>query len=177
MLKFINIVSLITLILGISPLIEANTFDVLIHSINKGKLHKSGRLEVQIVSKTESDFNVEIKYSLKKKSIYPIPDSVLNGSTDITLPIDFAHESGYIKLEEVGEIKVGKATVTFLKRVNYKNLYDCYQFQVTPKNGKWIGTFLYHPDVTSVGWVTSEITIKKIPIIGDYTMTSQMIEE
>ena len=169
-----RIIAFITLILGLNVKGQASDIEVLKHSINKGKLHKGGSLEIKITERTDTEIKVDIKYDLKKKSFYPIPSKVLKGSTDINLPKEFATEEGYLKLKEQGQIKVKKATVKFLKHVNYQDLYDCYQFQVIPHNGEWVGKFLYHPDVASVGWVIADITITDIPVIGSYRMTSQM---
>lgn len=168
----LRILPFIALFLGLQLSTYAKN-EILTHSINRGKLHKGGKLEIQITSETETQINVRIKYNLKKKSFYPIPDKVLNGSTSIKLPKSFATEEGYIRLKEQGQIKVQKANVKFIKHVDYKGLYDCYQFEVTPHNGEWVGTFLYHPDLPSVGWASADITIIDIPIIGSYRMTSQ----
>lgn len=146
--------------------------EVITHDISEGKHHKGGEIRIEALESSEDSFIAKISYKIKKKIYIPIGNSKLRGNVEQSLPAIFSDKEGYSYLEEVGSLKVTKATVKFIKRESIGKYYDSYKIQILPDNGKWKGYLWYHPSVSGVGWLKSELTLLGIPVLGDYGLTS-----
>ncbi len=146
--------------------------EVIFHDIAKGKHHKGGEIKIESLESSDESFIAKISYKIKKKIYIPIGDSKLQGEVEQSLPNIFSDKEGYIYLEEIGSLKVTKATVKFIQRESIGEYYDSFKIQIIPDNGKWKGYLWYHPNVNGVGWLKSELTLLSIPILGDYSLSS-----
>ncbi len=144
----------------------------ILHDIAKGQHHKGGEIRIEVSSNTATSFTAKIAYKIKKKFYVPVGDSKLQGDVEQGLPKIFSTKEGYTHLEQVGSIKVDRATVKFIKRESIGEYYDAFKIEIIPDNGKWKGFLWYHPSVEGVGWIKSDLTLLSIPVLGDYSLTS-----
>jgi hypothetical protein len=146
----------------------------IIHDVTKGRHHKGGEVRIETVDSGADQFIAKLKYKIRKKIYIPISNRKLQGELEQKLPVSFSTLEGYLDLEEKGSLDLEKAIIKFVKRVDHGEYYNSFQFEILPKNGKWKATIWYHPDVKSLGWHRSEITIYAIPILGKYKVTSSI---
>jgi hypothetical protein len=144
------------------------------HSISKGKHHKGGDIVIETIDSNDESFVARLKYSLRKKFYIPISNEKLKGELDQELPKIFSTKEGYLKLEEIGVLKLEKADIKFIQRVDVNEFYDSFQFEILPHNKKWKAVIWYHPDVKSLGWHQSRITVYSIPVLGEYEINSRL---
>ena len=146
----------------------------IIHDVKRGKHHKSGEVRIETIENGSDSFTAKLKYKIKKKFYIPISNRKLQGELEQKLPNNFSSLEGYLSLEETGSLELEKATIKFIKRVDIGEYYGSFQFQIIPRNNKWKATIWYHPDVKSLGWHRSEITIFAIPVLGKYVVNSYL---
>ncbi|WP_127716069.1 hypothetical protein [Halobacteriovorax sp. HLS] len=146
----------------------------IVHEVSRGRHHKGGEVRIETVDSSADQFVAKLKYKIIKKFYIPISNSKLQGELSQELPTSFATLEGYESLERDGELDLEKATIKFVKRTDVGQYYDSFEFQILPKNGKWKATIWYHPDVESLGWHRSEITIYAIPVLGQYNVSSSL---
>ncbi|OUR97329.1 hypothetical protein A9Q84_13475 [Halobacteriovorax marinus] len=159
-------------------LFQLNSFSAekLIHKISKGKHHKGGKIELFVKERTEDSFVATIAYQIKKKFYVPISDSKLMGNVDQPLPLVFSTKEGYIQLETEKSMKVNKATLKFIARESVGRYYDTYKIEILPDNKKWKAMLWYHPSISSVGWLKTELTLLNIPVLGAYRVKSNLVK-
>ncbi|MBY0415710.1 MAG: hypothetical protein K2Q18_16165 [Bdellovibrionales bacterium] len=137
--------------------------------ITEGKLHKGGKASVEVLENSEEKYTVKLTYELYKKILVPIPSDELKGESVLDFPAEFRDERGYMELESIGSMELPKATLKFVKRINWENLPDAYQFLILPKNGKSKIDIIYHPSVKAAGWAKILITfVSSTPILNGY---------
>lgn len=144
------------------------------HTVARGKHHKGGEIIIETIRSNEDSFTARLKYSLKKKFYIPISNEKLKGELEQTLPTSFATLEGYLGLEMNGAMELEKARIEFVERVDVGQFYDSFHFVILPHNKKWKADIWYHPDVDSIGWHQSKITVYTIPILGEYELTSRL---
>ena len=146
----------------------------IVHEVSRGRHHKGGEVRIETVQASSDSFVAKLKYKIIKKFYIPISSSKLEGELAQELPSNFATLEGYESLERDGILDLEKAQIKFIKRVDIGEYYDSFQFEILPKNGKWKATIWYHPDVESLGWHQSAITIYAIPVLGQYNVSSYL---
>jgi hypothetical protein len=145
------------------------------YKVQKGKLHKGGKVHVEILPVKEK-FEVQMTYAIKKKRMVPVPEKLLEGETVMEFPQEFRTEKGYKHLEELKTMEIPKARLEFLRRVQLPNLKKAaYLLKVLPNNKKTEIEILYHPTLPAVGWEKVEITfISKIPLLDGYEVKAEL---
>jgi len=160
-----------TLLISISSYASTGT---LIHKILPGSLHKDGRLEISSEYLNTSSFKAIFKYNVVTRLLVPAPKKLKNGVHSVVLPIEFHTREGYELLATEKELSNKQATLKFLGFVDYKGLVNVYKIQISPISGKWGAVLYYHPNIAGLGWVSAELTINKLPLIGKYTLKSEL---
>ncbi len=136
------------------------------YKVNKGKLHKGGKLSISSVISSEK-FLVTLKYAIKKRALVPIPADKLNGVKTTELPFEFSSELGYIDLEKTRTKKVRKAKLQYLERTSYGRYTNAHKFLIMTDNGKSSSEVIYHPQAPGIGWVNIKIIFHSI---GGYSV-------
>jgi hypothetical protein len=141
----------------------------------KGTLHKKGTVVAKILPDPKK-YDVLLEFEVKKKSLVPVPASLLKGSKTYEFPLDFRKEDGYKKLEKEKELTIHKAVLKFVKREDIEDLKGAYFIQVLPTNKKTKIDIIYHPSLPSVGWLNVTITfISNYPILDGYELKAELI--
>lgn len=144
------------------------------YKVKPGKLHKKGKVVVNILPDVEK-YRVKMDFDVKKKDYVPVPEKLLKGTTIMEFPQQFRTEAGYRELEKKGKIEIRKAELRFVKREDIGNLKDAYFFQVRPTNKKSKIDIVYHPDLPSVGWLSVDITfLSTIPVLDGYELEARL---
>jgi hypothetical protein len=148
------------------------------YKIVKGRLHTGGSVQSStVINPTQNDqLIVEIRYEILAKPFVPVPREQLKGKYQQMLPQSFVSEDAYLQIEKEGPLKIDEATVYHLGRVSIGRYTDAHKIRIDPDNKKSEIIAIYHPQVSDVGWVRVYLTVKKIPLIGDYTLEAQLAE-
>src|SRR5690606_22585502 len=97
------IVSTILLSLSLNLFAEAEAH----FNVKRGNHHKKASVVAKVLPEPKK-FDVLLQFEVKKKSLVPVPDSLLKGSKTYELPIEFRTEEGYKKLEKNKELTIPK---------------------------------------------------------------------
>jgi hypothetical protein len=139
------------------------------YDVKEGKLHKGGRLSVEVVNRTEM-FRVKVKYAIDKRGWPPVPSDDLRGESIIDLPVAFADERGYLELESKLEMKLPEANLKFVKKEGSSFVVD-----VLPYNGKSSIRITYHSELPAAGWKRVVITfISKVPLLNGHQIRAEL---
>lgn len=164
--------TIITLLLFIMTM--NSKADTAFYNVKEGKLHKGGNLQVKVLD-TLQTFTVHLNYEIVKKGWVPVPSEFLKGDMTTNLPEQFKDERGYLELETVGTMKVDKATLKFVKRMNYGALKDAFLIEILSDNKKSKTTVIYHPELPAVGWAKVEITfMSDIGLLDGYQIIAEL---
>lgn len=159
-------------VLVVLPLL-ASSPESITHDVQKDKLVKKGVLNITSKNITSESFTLEIKYQILAKFLFFSRN--LDGVTSIELPSKYLDPYGYEELEEERSIRVEKAILTHLGRVDLPNYYDCHKVRIKPTaNKKWSGVFTYCPDIPSIGFARTQILMREIPIVGSHTVYTKL---
>lgn len=141
------------------------------HIVNKDKLADSGVIHIQYRPLDEGSFEARFKYDFKYKFLFI--SRHFQGEEIQAIPNSFLTEDGYLELEKTRRFEDDRVTLTYLKRSNWKDLYDCHMIKIVPKvSVRWEGKFIYCPDLPETGIAQMQLTVKKIPFVGSHTFTS-----
>lgn len=144
------------------------------YQVKPGKLHRKGKVIVNILPDTEQ-FRVKMDFNVKKKEFVPVPAKLLKGSTVMEFPKKFRTEAGYKDLEKKKHMDIHKAELRFIKRQDVGKLKNAYFFEVRPTNKKSKIEIIYHPDLPSVGWLEVDITfLSSIPVLNGYELKARL---
>lgn len=144
------------------------------YKVLPGSLHKKGNVVVTVLP-SESTFDVEMDYNLKKKPLVPVSNNLLKGKKVYHFPLKFKSEEGYRELEKTKTMMIPKAELKFVKKGNFGNLKNAYFIQVLPTNKKSKIDIVYHPSLSSVGWANIQLTfLMPIPIINGYKVEAEI---
>lgn len=144
------------------------------YKIKKGKLHKGGKVQVEILPETDT-FKVKMTYDVEKKNLVPVPSSLLEGKTIMEFPEQFRTEEGYIELERKKVMDIPKARLKFVRRINLLKGGRAYVLKVLPTNNKTEIDITYNPALPSVGWSKVVITfISPIPVLDGYEIVAEI---
>jgi hypothetical protein len=148
------------------------------YKIVRGRLHTGGSVQSNtMINPTQNDqLIVNINYEILAKPFVPVPKEQLKGKYQQILPESFVSEDAYIQIEKEGPLKIDEATVYHLGRVTIGRYTNAHKIRIDPDNKKSEIIAIYHPQVSDVGWVRVYLTVKKIPLIGDYTLEAQLAE-
>lgn len=139
------------------------------YQIKPGKLHKKGTVTVSVRPDLRT-YVVDINYHLKKKSMVPVPDSLLSGKKTMEFPPEFRTEQGYKNLEKNGTVDIPKARLHFVRRVELTGAKGAgYLLEVKPTNKKSKLAITYHPSLPGTGWQEVRITLlSALPVVDGY---------
>lgn len=143
--------------------------------VKPGLLHKKGSITASVLP-DQKKYDVLLEYNVKKKSLVPVPASVLKGSKTYEFPLEFRTVKGYEKLEKVKEMTIPKAVLKFVKREDLGDLKGAYFLEVLPTNKKSKIELIYHPSLPSIGWSKVKITfISNIPVLDGYELEAELV--
>jgi hypothetical protein len=164
---------IILILSSFSFITQAANFKVL-----QGRLHNGGNVSSDVKNHpTQSDaIVVGIQYEIIAKPFVPVPREHLKGTYEQSLPEQFMYEEIYLHLEKVGSLKIEEATAHHLGRVTIGRYIDAHKIKISPDNNKSEIIAIYHPEVIEMGWFKIFLTIKNIPILGDYMLEAHLIE-
>jgi hypothetical protein len=166
-MKVKSLLSFILCIFLLPLAIAANSAN---YKVKPGKLHRKGKVIVNILPDTEQ-YRVKMDFDVKKKDYVPVPAKLLRGSTVMEFPKKFRTEAGYKELEKKKIMSIHKAELRFLKRSDVGSLKKAYFFEVRPTNKKSKIEIIYHPSLPSVGWLEVDITfLSSIPVLDGYEL-------
>jgi hypothetical protein len=161
------------LLLGLF-IISLQSFALEKYTIAKGSIHKGGWITV-VASEVGEMALIKINYEVKKKIFIPgFVKKYLKGEHTQKLPKSFLYETAYLDLEKDKILDIGEARVVHEGRASIGRYKDCHKIKIMPKNGKSEMTAYYHPQVGDAGWVHISLTIKKIPVMGNYNLTADL---
>lgn len=141
------------------------------HIVIKDKLADSGAIHIQYRSFDEKSFEARFKYDFKYRFLFI--SRHFQGEEIQPIPNSYLTEDGYLELERTRRFEDSRVTLTYLKRSNWKDLYDCHMVKIEPKvSVRWEGKFIYCPDLPETGIAQMQLTVKKIPFIGSHTFIS-----
>ncbi len=141
------------------------------HIVQRDSLVKSGNVVLTTRNIGSETFTLQIDYNVKASAFFITRD--FKGTKNIDLPIDFLDPYGYQELEEQRVRDDSRAKIVHKGRYQSGLYYDCHVIHIFPKDGKnWDGIFTYCPSVPSIGFIKTEITMRKIPWIGTHTIRS-----
>ncbi len=166
-MKVKSLLSIILCILLLPFAIAASSAN---YKVKPGKLHRKGKVIVNILPDAEQ-FRVKMDFDVKKKDYVPVPAKLLKGSTVMEFPNKFRTEAGYKELEKKKTMSIHKAELRFQKRSDAGGLKNAYFFEVRPTNKKSKIEIIYHPSLPSVGWLKVDITfLSNIPVLDGYEL-------
>lgn len=144
------------------------------YNVLEGKLHKGGNVIIKVLDTTNT-FSVKLNYQVVKKALVPVPSEHLKGDITTDLPYQFKDERGYLELETKREMKIDRAKLKFVKRLDYGKYKNAYMIEVLPDNKRSKTTVIYHPDIAAVGWAKVVITfISDIPLLNGYEIAAEL---
>lgn len=148
--------------------------DSAVYQVKSGKLHRKGKIVVNVLPDPEK-YRVKMDYKVKKKEFVPVPQKLLEGTKIMEFPLKFRTEEGYKELEKEKIMVIHKAQLRFRKRADVGKLQDAYFFEVLPTNKKSRIDIIYHPDLPSVGWLEVDITfLSNIPLLNGYEIEANL---
>lgn len=143
------------------------------HIVEKDKLAKSGAIHIQYRPLDERSFEARFKYTFNYSFLFI--NRTYEGAEIQAIPNSFLDEDGYLKLEKSKRFEDERVTLTYLKRANWRDLYDCHMIKIVPKvSVRWEGKFIYCPDLPETGIAQMQLTVKKIPFLGQHTFISNL---
>jgi len=147
-----------------------NGVEVINHSVESGKFHKSGNLSLTKYEALNDEFRAVISYKLKSKWYVPgMFKKFFKGTYEFSLPESMAVEQGYLDLRDNGPIVVANgdkvATVRYVSQLDLTSFTDVHKIEIRSKStispdypeGKWHMFLYYHPSISSMGIVKTEI--------------------
>jgi len=159
-----------------------STFTIIAQAANykiiRGALHTGGSVQsaVSLNPTQNGQLFVDIKYEILAKPFVPVPRDQLKGNYRQVLPENFINEDAYLQIEKGRPLKIKDATVYHMGRVTVGRYTKSHKIRIVPDNKKSEIIAIYHPQVSDVGWARVYITVKNIPLIGDYTLEAHVIE-
>ncbi len=163
-MKLFFITTLIILLYSINIWAGEST---LFYKIEPGKFHTGGKASLEKTENNLDNLTILVKYKIDKKFFVPIPSSKFNGESQIVFPKELIDEAGYLELETKGEILSDGSLIKFVKRVDWKEYKNAYEFILYPSNQKSEVLVIYHPSIASIGIAHIEITIKNTSAFMD----------
>jgi hypothetical protein len=163
-MKLLFVTTLIILFYSINIWAGENT---LLYKIEPGRFHTGGKASLEKIDNNLDNLTILVKYKIDKKFFLPVPSSKFTGENLIIFPKELNDEAGYLELETKGEILSDGSLIKFIKRVNWKEYQNAYEFILYPANQKSEVLVVYHPDIASIGIAHIEITVKNTSAIMD----------
>lgn len=147
--------------------------DMAIYRVLPGTLHRKGKVVIKVLPDADK-YKVQMDYDVKTKSLVPVPNKLLKGTTIMEFPPEFRTEAGYKDLEKKKTMEIKKAHLVFIKRGDIGALKNAYFLEVHPTNKKTKIDIVYHPSLPSVGWSRIKITfISNLPILDGYVLEAE----
>jgi hypothetical protein len=144
------------------------------HDVVPDSLAKKGTIYIQ-TRETPEDyqyFQARFKYDFNYQFLFFKRN--MAGEEVVDMPIRFQSEQGFIDLETGGTYTDERVTLYHKGRREWAPYYDCHYIRLVPKKSdKWEGHFIYCPDVPKSGISEMQLTVKKIPLLGEHTIVSQ----
>lgn len=164
------------LVISLTLILATTVFAKTDYSIQKGKLHRSGWINVEALE-VEELAHMKIQYKVNPKRIIPgFFKKYLSGDHVEKLPKEFLNETAYLDLEKTKELEIKDAFVYHQGRVDYGRYTNCHKVLIKAKNGKSEIIAYYHPLIGDAGWAYISLTIKKIPVMGTYNLQAKLKE-
>lgn len=145
----------------------------ILHQIDTTRIARKGNIMIQY--RDVSVESIELKLNYEFEFRFMMMRRSEKGMTTQEIPADFKEEQGYIDLERDGIYEDDKVRLTHLGRTDWRSYYDCHVIHVFPKSRRanWEAEFTYCPDLPEIGIGKVEFSATNIPIIGNYSLTSQ----
>ncbi len=144
------------------------------HDVVPDNLAKKGTVYIQTRDLPEQSqfFQARFKYDFNYQFLFF--NRNMAGEEFVDMPIRFQTEQGFIDLENEGTYDDERVTLYHKGRKDWAPYYDCHYVRLVPKKSdKWEGHFIYCPDVPRSGISEMQLTVKKIPLLGEHTIVSQ----
>lgn len=138
-----------------------------------GKLHQGGKASADIISTDthKKVILVRLNYEVYKKTLVPVPDEYLKGSSDQELPLEFIDERGYLNLEQSKTRELEDAILIHLGRVSLGGHTNGHHVRIKAKNGRSETDVYYHPHLPELGWGKVRLVLHTpIPLLKNYAM-------
>lgn len=161
-----------SLILKANEVVQFN--EGLWHDIVPDSLAKDGTIYIQTRDLPEEAgfFQARFKYDFNYQFLFF--NRNMAGEEVVDMPIKFQTEQGFIELETEKSYEDERVTIYHQGRRDWAPFYDCHFIQLVPKSSqKWEGHFVYCPDVPKSGISEMQLTVKKIPFLGEHTIISR----
>jgi hypothetical protein len=160
--------------LAIFPLLLSTLFQTasIFHDVSSTRLIKSGFYEIKTSEVSPEEVQVNIHYHLKAQWYAPIKDQ--EGDLIQILPMEYTREEGYLNLEQNGPQQFKNVMLYHLGRMDIPDFPGSHHIRVVRLDNKWEAEAWYHPSIASTGWSQMILTLKDIPVLGDYALKSQL---
>lgn len=144
------------------------------HSVQKDNLADKGTVHIQYRPLDEQSFEAKFNYDFSYSFLFIKRN--YKGAEVQAIPNSFLTEEGYLELERTKRFEDDRVTLTYLKRANWREYYDCHMIKIVPKvSVRWEGKFIYCPDLPETGIAQMQLTVKKIPFLGEHTFISNLV--
>lgn len=140
-------------------------------TLNPGKLHKGGTLRLRFGDDLSQDeIEMEIEYDIKIKGLVPIPGKFKKGNYSFDVPSSILKPDLWESLKSTNEEQ--KVEKVIFKYHGEESGQDVFHL-----NFKDFITGFLRFDVGSMndGPSTLEVSVSKIPVAGDYTLSLERI--
>jgi len=166
----------------ISQISHASEFSTGVnHKIQKDKFAKSGQVKIQYrdlesIEAISGKEKIEVLFDFKFRYGVLVFRGNYEGQKLIKIPASFKTEEGYLLLEQQKFYEDDLVILRHLGRKNILGLYDCHYVELIPKTSTsgWSGRMVSCPDLPELGIGQMELTVRKIPVLGDHTLTSTL---
>jgi len=145
---------------------------VIFHDVEPTRIVKAGEYRMEVIEISSEQVQFNIQYSLKMQWFAPVGDQT--GTLSQILPYEYSREEGYLNLEAAGSSTFDNVTLHHLGREDRPDFPNSHHIRVIRKDNKWEADAWYHPGISSTGWSRMHLTLKNLPVLGDYTLHSNL---
>lgn len=148
---------------------NAYALEQIIHKAVPDRIITSGKLLITTEDLNSEEFVVTLDYEVKARVFFF--SKTIKGRSVEVLPMKFRFSYGYEELEETGSMIYKKIQLTHVKRFMQERFGQCHMVHLKPlSHDKWEGNLAFCAEVPGAGFATTELTYKKVPILGRHTM-------
>lgn len=154
-----------------------------VHRIHKDKFAKEGQVRIKYRDHVSDEGisgeeKIEVLFDFKFRYGVLLFRGNYEGQRTVIIPADFKTEEGHLQLESQKVYEDELVIMRHLGRRNILGLYDCHYVEFIPKTSTsgWSARIIHCPDLPELGIGSMELNVKKIPVLGDHTLTSTLIQ-
>lgn len=153
------------------------------HRILKDKFAKSGQVKIQYrdlenAENISADERIEVRFDFKFRYGILVFRGNYEGQKLIKIPAIFKTEEGHLALEQQKVYEDELVILRHLGRQDFRDMNNCHYVELIPKTSTsgWSGRMVHCPELPELGIGKMELTVRKIPVLGEHTLTSLLVQ-